>query len=299
MSKDLTLLSANLGKEIPRVLVLQLEQAMLHLQLVCDHQIDGVHEARKCFKKIRAVLQLLRPIDKGIYKRENRFFRDVSSDLSGLRDRQVMYETIVNVSMQLPYLKNDDDVIQVRELLKERIEMSFERPQDDNPADILCLQVRDRLAEHRARFEATVKLLGNEDLLFEGMRHTYRKSVHLYKRCFGNGVDKDLHNWRKQVKYHFYQMQLFSKCGHGITDRIKMADELGGLLGQDHDYIVLSAWLRREFSSDKRLAKLALALTSLSRENRSRERLLGQKLFAETSNAFSEHLRRKWHKNMK
>jgi hypothetical protein len=56
---------------------------------------EGVHNARKGFKRIRAALRLVRDeIGEDIYKRENICFWDCSRLLAGARDSFVMVETL-------------------------------------------------------------------------------------------------------------------------------------------------------------------------------------------------------------
>ena len=56
---------------------------------------ETVHQCRKTFKRLRALLRLIRfNIEKKAYKRENVFYRDLGRKLSGMRDAQVMLETL-------------------------------------------------------------------------------------------------------------------------------------------------------------------------------------------------------------
>src|SRR5262249_36409668 len=58
-------------------------------------QDEAVHEARKCFKKIRAVLRLVKPaIARKDYRRENVCFRDAGRPLTEVRDAKILVETL-------------------------------------------------------------------------------------------------------------------------------------------------------------------------------------------------------------
>src|SRR5919198_6024653 len=56
---------------------------------------EAVHEARKDMKKLRAVVRLARDeLGDEVYRRENECFRDAGRELSGVRDADVMLETL-------------------------------------------------------------------------------------------------------------------------------------------------------------------------------------------------------------
>src|SRR5262245_6994153 len=56
---------------------------------------EVVHEARKHFKKLRAVLRLVRPaIGPKAYRGENITFRDAARPLTEVRDAKVLVETV-------------------------------------------------------------------------------------------------------------------------------------------------------------------------------------------------------------
>ena len=76
-----------------------------------DHAIDelsgnsensrakAVHEARKDMKKLRGLLRLVRgELGGETFARENACFRDAARELAGARDRDVMLETLANLT---------------------------------------------------------------------------------------------------------------------------------------------------------------------------------------------------------
>src|SRR5262245_43146283 len=56
---------------------------------------EAVHTARKCFKKLRAVLRLVQPvISESTFEQENARFRDASRPLTEVRDAKIMISTL-------------------------------------------------------------------------------------------------------------------------------------------------------------------------------------------------------------
>src|SRR5919201_4778965 len=67
---------------------------------------EAVHEARKDMKKLRAVLRLARDeLGDEVYRRENECFRDAGRRLSGVRDADVMLETLRGLKGDFPALR--------------------------------------------------------------------------------------------------------------------------------------------------------------------------------------------------
>jgi CHAD domain-containing protein len=74
---------------------------LAHEQLTGRGERDigkAVHEARKTFKRVRALLRLARDeLGDEVYRRENAVFRDAGRGLSGVRDAAVLVETLDDI----------------------------------------------------------------------------------------------------------------------------------------------------------------------------------------------------------
>src|SRR5262249_22992681 len=79
-----------------RIVRKQLDAAQEELTGEHKRTRDGaVHEVRKCFKRVRAVLRLVRPeLGEGVYKAENSCFRDAARPLTEVRDAKIFIETV-------------------------------------------------------------------------------------------------------------------------------------------------------------------------------------------------------------
>jgi CHAD domain-containing protein len=86
----------SLRKGIHRIVRKQMDNALE--QLTGPHsgsRDEAVHEARKCFKRIRGVLRLVRPvIGAKAYRQENTCFRDAGRPLTGVRDAKILVGTL-------------------------------------------------------------------------------------------------------------------------------------------------------------------------------------------------------------
>src|SRR4051812_15935056 len=75
----------------------------------------SVHSARVHFKKIRAVLRLVRDeVGKNIYRLENDCFRDAARPLTEVRDAKVQIDTLDKLAKHFPKQIDQATVAEVR-----------------------------------------------------------------------------------------------------------------------------------------------------------------------------------------
>src|SRR5262245_62014464 len=117
-----------------RILRHQVESA---LELITDpaDADEAVHDARKHFKKVRAVLRLmrgaLRPKD---YRRENLCFRDAARPLTEMRDAVVLVESLDKLAHDFPGEIPGPELDRVRRQLTAHAEAEHQRVLIDGEA---------------------------------------------------------------------------------------------------------------------------------------------------------------------
>src|SRR5262245_25721620 len=86
----------SLRKSLRRIARSQMDAVLKELTAGANGPRDEVvHEVRKSFKKVRAVLRLVRPvIGEKCYRRENTCFRDAARPLTEVRDARILIETL-------------------------------------------------------------------------------------------------------------------------------------------------------------------------------------------------------------
>ena len=183
----------------------------------------GVHHARKAIKRLRALLRLVRPeLRKPRFRDLDRRLRDAGRALAPLRDARVSLDTLEEVAAgRCP-------------TLQERLAERYERAS----AGLLVGPIADRMAD--ARREWISLLTPIEVGAVAGARRVHRRGSDRYRAVVGRGEAKDFHEWRKQVKHLRYQLEALRTAGAaGLDDAISSLDELGEVLGAEHDLTVL------------------------------------------------------------
>src|SRR4051812_25656576 len=83
------------NKGIKRIVCKELDKARDGLTYSNSSVSKTVHDTRVHFKKIRAVLRLVRDdMGKTVYHLENNYFRDAARPLTKIRDAQVQIDTL-------------------------------------------------------------------------------------------------------------------------------------------------------------------------------------------------------------
>jgi CHAD domain-containing protein len=253
----------------------------------------SVHEARKCLKRIRALLRLVRPaLGERSFRRENASFRETAALLAHARDNEILLETVQKLDTHYasaPHagLRKLRDAIAQRH---ETINRSAEAKARGAAAS--------RLESAKPRFAA----LTLEPDEFEAIRDGLEASLHETRRAFAHAYespsDDSFHEWRKGVQAHWRHMALLERAWPDVAQaRVGEAKKLSDLLGDDHDLFVLQQRLDELAppglaQKDRRaIAKLAAARQN---ELRAIARPMGERLFAGGARGFARRFTCYW-----
>jgi CHAD domain-containing protein len=217
----------------------QIELAAGHLDGGAGDVAEAVHEARKSFKRVRAVVRLARdPLGDEIYRRENHAFRDTGRELSAARDAQVLRETLDDLTRRYAEEIGNDAFAGLREALDADAQAAHDRLAADAGA---VEEVRSELDAARDRV-ATWPLPEHEDasMLAPGFDRIYRRGRGALKAARREPTDENLHELRKRAKDLWHAAQVLRPASPKRLKRLgRRAHALSDLLGDDHDLAVL------------------------------------------------------------
>ena len=303
-----------LGEGLRRMALAQLDIAIESLQ-GGDASISPerrVHEARKALKRIRALLRMLRDeLGERAYERESTLVRRIGKRLAQARDAEVLLGTLDDLIARQP-----KELGGRRGVQRLRTRLQTER---DGAAELVLADsatragVLDELRAMRVRvagwqlaepggIEAVEPALGR--LYASGKRHMRR--AERAKRARG----RELHEWRKRVKDLRYAAEMLQRDDQRsqkqrrsdaafTSDVARRADELGELLGKEHDLVVLAERVRAEARATRASGapgpgtRKALLKSIARRRKRLRKRALrdGRRLFARKRKSFVRRMR--------
>jgi CHAD domain-containing protein len=274
------------------------EQIGRAVRELSDPQMDrheAVHQVRKRFKKVRAVLGLVRFELGDVYVRENAFFRDTARTLSQVRDAEAMLETLARLRKRFSDRAEAGALDAVHEALVER-----RRHVAEGEAGL-----EERIAQLLKDLKAARRRVGRWplaaegfDALSQGLTKTYKRGRRALARAAGDPTPENLHEWRKRVKYHWCHARLLRSVWQPVMDGYrKGVHRLADLLGRIHDLDVLRQTLLAEpgrFGSRTKLRPVLKLLDRHRAEMVGEALPLGRRVFAEAPSAFSARIERYW-----
>ena len=198
---------------------------------------EAVHTARKELKKARATLRLLRDaLGDAVYKRENAALRDTARPLSEVRDAKVLLDTL---DMLVDRYGGSARALQLDGLRRAlRREYVATRRRILQPAALKA----QRDALRRIYKRSTRWPVGHHgwSVIGAGLKRVYREGRKACAISQSDPSPENLHEWRKQVKYLWHQLQVLKPVRSGaIGERANQAHKLADYLGDHHDLSVL------------------------------------------------------------
>jgi CYTH domain-containing protein/CHAD domain-containing protein len=286
-----------LQDEVRRVATERLDGAIEHLALaLADPERNdlevAVHEARKRCKWSRGLARLVRPSLGDDFRWFDQTVRDAANQLSALRDAHAIVATFDALLATEP----DDPVLSDARRRQAEISAAATRAAaasgDERVATALTMLADARAASSRWKIRRPA------DTIEDGIAATYRRGRSALRRVRADPTDEHLHEWRKAVKYLWYQMQLLHAAAPSVLG--PLADELDVLaetLGNDHDVAVLVALLDAgpgDYGTPSEIAHIRELARRRQSELRSTAVRAGATIYAESSSAFARRIARYW-----
>ena len=235
------LLSEQVTPAVRRMMVEQLTRARRSLSASEDMHL-GVHQARKHFKKARALLRLARPIiGDDVFAKENHELRDLGRALAQPRDAGALLETLLRFESKEDFTPFKPLLSQVKQLtLQDKLNHEAELEVVSLGSILETLDQSLKTWKQRPLPEA-----GFEDLA-HGFAFAYKRGRKSLRRAVIKGETFYLHEWRKDVQHYWRNLQVLTLLWpEDIMPRIKLAREISNLLGTEHDLYELGLYIKK------------------------------------------------------
>lgn len=285
--------SKRVADDVRRVVNEQVDKALERVTSRNGNKDDAVHDARVCFKKIRAVLRLTRDQLDDEFKVENTFYRDLGRRLAAVRNNTAMLEVFVKLKERYA------DQLAPGALKEQRQPFVVSNARQSR-------EKRKAMSEVGRSIRAGRRRIGNWPLgkdgfgdLALGLKGSYKQGRERFAIARDDPTVENLHEWRKRVKDLWYQLRLLKNIWP--AEMSELADELkklGDYLSDSHDL----AMLRQAATEHAKQAKdegaeieTLIALIDQQRaELRLEATLLGRRIYAEKPRAFVNRLGVYW-----
>lgn len=268
-------------------LVARIERTFRKLERTLSNgaSADGIHDVRKAVKEYRALLRL---VDSPQARQARRAAGDAARALSATRDRQAARDALgvlhtsgrlgaPEVDQLLPAIGND------------------ETGSDAAAAGLAGLL--QWLGEARALHAAVL----DQQILEANLAHGLRRGYARARAGARWDTPEHIHDLRKRVVTHRYQMSFFAKLHGGVgLNRAQKVQDLREVLGTCQDIEALGTVMERVREDDPDAVPPAL-LSRLAEAGKAQQAQLVRqakrahgKLFHRTPKAFLQRLERKW-----
>ncbi len=248
---------------------------------------SGVHKARRCIKRLRALLRLFRrALPDGSFQREDEALRNVARSLAPLRDAQIRLAVFDSVTR---HLKAPGVAIARCDIFAPPEAAATEH----SPASRLRSAITG-LHVIGARLPG-LKPDSGWSVLERGLRATCRLARKAHAAAHAELSTPAIHAWRRRSKYFEYQLHLLRKMDPSRMKRcIRTAGRLTELLGDDHDLAVLDRNLVSASVPEELLEKLQTRIARRRKKLQRRAFAAGSELFFEKPSVSVHELGRLW-----
>lgn len=219
-------------KAVRKVATERLDLALASLGGIADDPERSIHETRKRIKELRALLRLVRSELGPRSTVEDARLRSAAAVLGAGRDAQVQvraFDRLVEHAGPLPE--------EARDHLAEQAEQATHALLSDPAVDELAwtplLRARSEVADWRIEARGF-------DAYADGLRRTYTGGRRRLAVVRALPHTEELHSLRTATKRLWYQTRLLRAAAPELlAGTIEELDQLGELLGDDHDLAVL------------------------------------------------------------
>lgn len=255
-----------------------------------------VHDARKRFKRVRALLRLARAASgEKAYRKENTCFRDAGRPLTEIRDAKVLVETLDGLTAHFAGRVTARTFTKVRDALLA----------DKKAVRKEVLKERDALTGVIAAVEAARRRLvacpfggKGSSTLYRGLKRSYRNVCRAFAAASADPGVEQFHEWRKQAKYLWHQLQVIEPAWQPLLKQL--GDEVHAVthfLGDDHDLAVLrdKVVAHPDTFGGAGVVETLVALVDKRRDELEQEAIrLGRRLFSDKPSRLAKRIQGYW-----
>jgi CHAD domain-containing protein len=227
-------------------------------------------------------------LDGKTYRRENRAMRDAGRDVAGVRDADVMVETLDKLRERFVGFVAGVVFDELRRRLADDAKKKRKAHDDARVGRLV-----DRLQEAAGRMEHLPLDSADWRTAERGVAKAYKRGRKAFERAVAKPTTANLHEWRKRVKDLWYHDRLLNAAWPVVlTAAAKEAHALADRLGDDHDLAVLAERLRNLDKPPASVEEVLGLIEQRRGELLDEARALGRRVYAETPKAFRKRLRR-------
>ncbi len=286
----------SVSKGVKRIVRRQADNALDELTERHAGRDSTIHSARKCFKKVRAVLRLARDgLGNKRYRRENACFRDAARPLTEVRDTKVLIESFDKLMNHFADAISTKASANVREGLQANRRAVRKWVLNERKTIATVIEA---IEKSRGRIRDWDFRRKGWSAICAGLKGIYKQGYRACAKAGGDSTVEQLHEWRKQAKYLWHELQILEPTRPEILDELsEQVHKLTDLLGSDHDLAVLRATVSAKpaaFGDDTSLRALHTLIDRRRGELQHEAFVLGRCIYRDKPKEFTNRLKQYW-----
>jgi len=280
----------SLVKNISRIADEEIDACLHSLENLNIH--EAIHDIRKRLKKLRALSRLVRDeLGKKNFKAINTYFRDLGREISDLRDLTAHLETIELLKERYgKHIYVNFFKVFTNQIVRERDELEKGLRAENFFTEHLVEKLK------KAKEELTSWPVDSNKIkiILPNIERVYKRGCKALDTAYQVPEKENFHEWRKRVKYLWYQTLLLQGIWPNFFDTLEAEiHQLADFLGNDHDLMELKEKiLSVDFElQDESQRELMLALINeYSKSLRTEARTKGELIYAESPKDFKKRI---------
>jgi CHAD domain-containing protein len=254
----------------------------------------GVHEARKCLKRLRSLLLLIRPgLPEPLFLNLVDRIRSTARGLAPARDAHALLDAIDKLHERIEVDGDDTPVQNLKAWLLRR-----RKAAEHSLRGTMATEAMEALATLRPALANLAVYPDDFSPVAKGLRDSYRLGRKAFSQAFATGDDEDFHDWRKTLQHHWRHMQLLTPCWPSeLSARAELARGLSQILGDDHDISLIQQLVSTPtlvFASPEDTVAFMKQCRQRQKDLRREAKKRGSRLLAERSGSFVDRIEAYW-----
>ncbi len=273
--------------EIRRAGLELIEEAIISLRDQPSGRHEAVHDARKRFKRLRALYRLIARAAPDFSKEENARFRDIARSLAFAREATALVETVEYLETFAASTTQGKALRSIATVLRKRRDHAIEHEAGLDEAIAAAIAGCEEARKKLKAVSLPDELKDVTRLVKTGWAKQRKRARKALADCHEQADVEHFHELRKAGQAYWMHLGLLRRLWPSAM-RAKRADtkRLVDILGHEHDLSVLAAFADREperFGNGERLALLLDAIIQRQQALRGDGLELANEVFSESA----------------
>jgi CHAD domain-containing protein len=230
-----------------------------------------------------------------VYQRENTCYRDAGRRLSDIRDSYVMIETLDKLTQRCADDLNGNSYAELKEKLRAEHEALKHQLLHHEEA---LVEVAATIQRARQRVETWPIKQNDFSAIAGGLKRVYKRGRRGVSKAYANPKPENFHEWRKRVKYLWYQTRILKNLWPDLLDELaEQTHNLADYLGDDHDLAEFGRLVFKHpdlFNQESDMEDLVECMNQRQAKLKVAAQQLGERIYVEQPKAFVKRLGQYW-----